>query len=555
MSKKIFFFLLLILSILCEENKSTNEEPIEEPQFEEDDPFAKMVFPNVYNLDDSNYTSVLQKYDQAFVLLYATWCDHCHELMPIYNETANYFKQNNINVTFFKIDGSKNENASIDFVVMAFPRMFFINKGKRNKFQGPRTVEGFKYFYKRKLVDDIFEIQKLDDMKNIKNIFDTKLIMLSTIKNKTSKIYESLLEFADLCIFMDFVSCLSDECIQKYGEDIILFKTFDEKENSYKKDYGNLEDAKYDSVKDFASQYSIETGVFAKQHDINLWFEFDKKVIFYFRESDKEEDTQYDAFFKEMGYKLRKNNTYIFIASPDGNSIQSRIFNDLLILPEELPCIVYYDANSGDKISKNHIFKINKPKMKKVDEKYIYKFIRRIKEGKIRRDLYSELPLKEPKYIKGMKYVIGRDFDKEVTDVKDKNVVLILYNNVRDNYELEYLDVMGNITEKYKNHPEKKLKFTILNYHLNEPRDIDINEDYSFPKAYLYTNAMKEQKLIKFNQKNETEISIEEFDNFLRDKLKWDSEVEQNKEKEEIKNDKEKTKKEKNKKEPKNEDL
>ena len=68
MSKKIFFFLLLILSILCEENKSTNEEPIEEPQFEEDDPFAKMVFPNVYNLDDSNYTSALQKYDQAFFI-------------------------------------------------------------------------------------------------------------------------------------------------------------------------------------------------------------------------------------------------------------------------------------------------------------------------------------------------------------------------------------------------------------------------------------------------------------------------------------------------------
>ena len=66
---------------------------------------------------------------------------------------------------------------------------------------------------------------------------------------------------------------------------------------------------------------------------------------------------------------------------------------------------------------------------------------------------------------------------------------------------------------------------------------------------------MKEQKLIKFNQKNETEISIEEFDNFLRDKLKWDSEVEQNQEKVEIKNDKEKTKKEKDKKESKNEDL
>lgn len=41
----------------------------------------------------------------------------------------------------------------------------------------------------------------------------------------------------------------------------------------------------------------------------------------------------------------------------------------------------------------------------------------------------------------------------------------------------------------------------------------------------------------------------------MRDKLKWDSEVEQNQEKVEIKNDKEKNKKEKDKKESKNEDL
>ena len=562
---KIFLLLLLLISALCQNNE-TNEtngtnatfedfqfEPFE--QFEEEDPFENMTFPNVYNLDDSNYTEVLKKYDQAYLLIYATWCSHCQLLMPDYNETANYFKEENINVTFFKIEGSKNQNASVDFVVTAFPRIFFINKGERHTFQGPRTKDGFLYFRERKLVNDFFPIQKLDEIKNMKNAFETNLTILSTLKNKTTKIYQSLVEFAQKAIFIDFFSCLSDECLQKYGEDIILLKFFDEKENSYKKDYGNLEDAKYNSVQDFASIFSIETGVFATQHDINLWFEFDKKVLFYIRDSKKEEDTKYDAFFKEMGKKLRKNNTYVFIMSPDGNEIQSRIVEDLLILPEEFPCIVYYDANSGDPNSRNYIFKINSPDMNKVDEKYIFKFLRNIKEGKIRRDLYSEFPLNETKYIKGMKYVIGRDYDKEITDEKNFNVVLVIYEDSEGDFEINFLDVMGNITEKYKNLPEKKLKFTILNYRLNEPRDIFI-KDNALPKAYLYTNAMKEQKLFRFIPKNESEIHIEEFENFLSQKLNWDNGETKEEKKDEIKiEENKKETKEEAKKEEKQEDL
>ena len=543
---KIFLLLLLLAFTFCQDNGN-----FEDFQYEDEDPFGNMTFPNVYDLDDSNYTEVLKKYDQAYLLIYATWCSHCHLLMPIYNETANYFKNEKINVTFFKIEGSRNQNASVDFVVQAFPRIFFINKGERYKFQGPRTKDGMIYFRERKLVNDFFPIQNLDEIKKVHNVHQTNLSIISTLKNKTTKIYESLLEFAERAIFMDFFTCLSDECLQKYGEDIILLKNFDEKENSYKRDYGKFEDAKYNSVQDFASIYSIETGVFAKQHDINLWFEFDKKVIFYIRDSNNEEDTQYDAFFKEMGKKLRPNNTYVFIMAPDGNQIQRRIVEDLLILPEEFPCIVYYDANSGDPNSKNYIYKINNPKMKKVNDKYIYKFIRKIKEGKIRRNLYSEFPLKEPKYIKGMKYVIGRDFDKEILDEKNFNVVLVLYDDSDTEFETKFLDVMGNITEKYKKHPEKKLKFTILNYQLNEPRDIE-NKDNVFPVAFLYTNAMKEQKLLRFSPKNETDITIDEFEEFLREKLDWDNAEIKEEKKEEIKDNKNK---EEIKKEDKQEDL
>ena len=227
---KIFLLILLLTSSLCQENNSTNESVTDDFPFEDDNSLDQYFLPNVIHLDDSNFTEVLKKYDQAYVLIYAAWCSHCHKLMPIYNETANYFKENKINVTFFKIDGGKSENASVDFGVMAFPRIFFINKGKRYQFEAQRTKEGLIYFRERKLIEDVNIIQKLDELKNIKNIYDTNLILLSTIKNKTSKIYKSFLDMAEKVMFMDFASCLSEECLQKYGEDIILFKTFDEKE-------------------------------------------------------------------------------------------------------------------------------------------------------------------------------------------------------------------------------------------------------------------------------------------------------------------------------------
>ena len=547
---KIFFLFLLIISSICQENNTTNETIPDDLPFESDDSFDKLFLPNILHLDDYNYTEVLKKYDEAYVLIYAAWCSHCHELIPIYNETANYFKENKINVTFFKIDGSQSENASADFGVMAFPRIYFVNKGKRYKFDYQRTKKGLIYFRERKLIEDVNIIQKLDELKKIKNAFDTNLILLSTIKNKTSKIYKSFLDLAERALFIDFASCLSDECLQKYGEDIILFKPFDEKENSYKKDFGKIEEANYNSVTDFASIYGVETGVFAKQHDINLWLEFDKKAIFYFRESDKEEYTKFDAFFKEMGFKLRQNNTYVFVVSPNGNEIQTRIYKDLLILPEELPCIVYYDPNSGDTVTKTKVFKINHADMKKVNEKYIMKFVKKIKKGKMRRDLYSEFPLKEPKYIRGMKYVIGRDFDKEITDVSDRNVLLYINQDFDNPFENQFNDVMGNITEKYKD-SNLNIKFTILNYRLNEPRDIEIT-DWIFPKAYLYTNAMKEKKIIKFNHKNDSWVTFEEFENFLIEKLNPEGEK---KEEKEEKENQEKKSEEKKVEEKKDEDL
>ena len=61
-----------------------------------------------------------------------------------------------------------------------------------------------------------------------------------------------------------------------------------------------------------------------------------------------------------------------------------------------------------------------------------------------------------------------------------------------------------------------------MNINNNEPRNINANE-YDFPRAYLFTNAMEKKEMIRFTPKNISELNLEEFETFLVDKLNWNN--------------------------------
>ena len=554
MSKSIFLFFALIITLSIipscisepekenntqieggDENNTevSNETDIESTP--EEDPFKDYNFTNVIHLGDLNYSSEIKKYEKLFLVFYAPWCGHCHEFIPKFVETADYCKVHDPSVKFAKIDGSKSENASMYFEINGFPSIYFIYKGEKHSFIGPRTKEGLLYFMKRKMAGDIFTITKLEELKNIQNVFNTSLILMSTVINKNAMINKSFKKFAQEAIYADFVSCISDECEKKYGEDIILFKNFDEKENRYFSGYGRLEHAQNDSVRNFTSVYGVEVGEYATQHTINLAFEFEKQTIYYIRNSSNAEDVKYDPLFKQLGKELRTENIYSFVCSPDGNEIQSVIYKAFSITPDELPGIFYYDPYSDDPVNKIKLYSIRHADMKKVNIPFLKDFIKNIKAGKIKRDLYSELP-SDKKYVNGMKYVIGKTFDEDVIDAKN-NVVLGMIEGYGSDVETQLLEILGNLTLKYQNDPEKNLKFNIMNINNNEPRDIDANA-YDFPRTYLYTNAMEKKEKIRFTPKNESELHIEEFEQFLSDNLGWNNKT---KTEEKAKETKEKT--------------
>lgn len=504
------------------------------------DLFKDFEMSNILHIDNSNFTTEMPKYDYIFILFYTPECEECKTFIPIYIETAKYCKENNISVAFTKIDATESNQATRGFKIREIPSIFFVHKGNKMLYNGIRTKEAFLTLIKRKMNSNIIKIKKLEEMNTIQNMYNTSVILLSTIKNTSSSIYKEFETYSNLAMFMDFVSCVSDECLKKYGEDIVLFKPYDEKENRYTKDFGKLEKGDYQTLRNFTSIYAVEAGAYLKNQEINFLYEFKKNGLFYVRNSSKPEDTKYDSFFKELGKELRSYDIYSFICSSDTKDpVHVNTLSGFSIINEELPGIFYYDKNTGDPVFRIKIYSLKNVDMKKIDINYIKKFLNDIKEGKVTRDLYSEKP-SESRIVNGVKYVIGRTFDEDVLNSKDNVLLGMILGYKDDKKELNFLNILENLAKKYQSDEKKNIKFKVMNVEKNEPRDMNVFRD-DFPKVYLFTNAMENKEMIKYMPKNNsTEIVLEELDNFIREKLKWKNDT--IKEKEEIKKDKDEKK-------------
>ena len=490
------------------------------------DLFKDFDMSNILHIDNLNFTTEMTKHDYVFILFYAPWCEQCKTFIPIYIESAKYCKENNISVAFTKIDATESNEVVRAFRIREFPSIFFVNKGNKFLYNGVKTKEAFISLIKRKMNNNIINIKKLDELNSIQNMYNTSIILLSTLKNTSSQIYKDFQTYANLAMFIDFATCLSDECLKKYGEDIILFKAYDEKENSYSKDFGKLEEGNYQTLRNFTSIYAVEAGAYLKNQEINFMYEFKSNAIFYVRDSSKPEDTKYDAFFKELGKELRSYHIYSFVCSSDTKDpIHVKTLSGFSVINEELPGIFYYDMNTGDPVLRIKIYSLKNVDMKKIDVNYIKNFLNDIKEGKVKRDLFSEKP-SESRSINGVKYVIGRTFDEDVLYSKDNVLLGMIIGHKNNKKEFNFLNILENLAKKYQNDEKKNIKFKVMNVNKNEPRDINVYND-DFPRAYLFPNAMENKEMIRYMPKNKsTEIVLEELDNFISEKLNWNNEIE-----------------------------
>ena len=149
-------------------------------------------------------------------------------------------------------------------------------------------------------------------------------------------------------------------------------------------------------------------------------------------------------------------------------------------------------------------------------------FIEKVKKGKIKRDLHTSFP---PKYKEkdGLINVVGRTYDKDVIENK-KNVLILFYDGKKENeISNKYKELMIDLSEKYTDDENFNLVFDIIDGRVNEPRDIVFDNVDEFPLIYLYTNFMKEKKVLRFVPQDKNMTNMVEIEDFLVKNLKQDN--------------------------------
>ena len=286
-------FLIIYLSlfpslILSEKKDNSTEKKTETPDntnknkdndSNDDDPYKDIDFGNVITLHDSNATSEIKKYELIYLIFYSPWCKYCHKFFPEYVAASKYAEENNLKVKFAKIDGSMSTKITDQYKVPMYPTVILVNKTINYTFEGPKTKEGLIKFVERKFHDDVFEVSKLSEVEKYAN---SSIVILSTLRYFNTALYQSFLNYSKTNMNVDFVMCLTEECLKEYGHNIVIYKKFDEKKDIYTKLVGPVSQATLDAVKNFFGVYGIEAGAPLTYIELNMLFDNKKKNAFLF---------------------------------------------------------------------------------------------------------------------------------------------------------------------------------------------------------------------------------------------------------------------------------
>ena len=515
---EFIFILSLNISLSQEVNKSINNtKSIYDYEDDEDEVDRKKRKNETFIiiLDDSNYTNIIDKYESLFIIFYPSPCTNCKIFMPHYVRLSHYIYEKNIDLKFSKVEGPNNTKLVYKYNIQSFPTVILLYKDNIYYYDSDINSASLLKFYNRIKNGPIRSIENLSKFNIVLKAY--LKIVLTTIKDKSLLIYKSLTDYALENSKIEFVSCISDDCIEKYGKDeIIFFHEGEDKINYYSKEYEPIEKAKKNSVKNFMSIFNVQYGTLLdRQSKLDQLFENDnKKAIFYFRDSNNERYTSKDIVFKELGKELRFNNIYTYILDIKGDDIYELITDFFVVSEIELPTIIYYDLK--DKNQDSPTYRLMNVREKNINKKYILNFIDNIKQGKIKKDLHTTFP-HQYKEKDGLINVIGRTYDKDVIENK-KNVLILFYDSKNENDLMKnYKELMIDLSEKYIDDEKLNIVFEIIDGRKNEPRDIVFNNVEEFPLIYLYTftNNQKEKRNIKFEPKDKNNTNINEIENFI----------------------------------------
>jgi hypothetical protein len=445
----------------------------------------------VEELEESNFAQFNKTEDNYFIYIYSSSCEECQTVDSIFTSVADLATNLNIATRFVKIKKSKNLISL--FKMRRIPAIYYVDnsEAERELFDDlDITFSSLLKFVKRKknYKLDLLKLNSLEDLSQ-KN-FKAKVLIFTgpenVIDKHRGKIQSIISTAENNDLYHAFFYSNSSEIFQKFNfnpKHLNLFSQVYDWDSHVK---GPIEKIEFDLRDDLNDISTIEKilSLYSKKPYGEVtekeWKTIMNKtepilILFYGRETKKEEIPKINEFMTEIAMKFRK----------DLNIYNSTLYNDavymmtqaLRIKHEKLPILL---LTSLDK-QKNHIrkYKLEKANLTKSE---VEKFINNWKNGKLEPFLQSDDIPVNPVDENGVYKVVGQTFN-EFLQQQDKDIVLAICTKIYKNCS-KFFERIGRVAKKLSNNAH--IAFGTVDPYFNEFMIDFINFNKKVPELLFF---------------------------------------------------------------------
>ena len=359
---------------------------------------------NVLVLKDGTFDQALKNHTHILVMFYAPWCNHCTEIMPIYEKAAEKLKPEKLFLA--KVDGTTEKKLAEKFNLNGFPTIKLFVSGKENDYVGGRKEEDFLNFMRRRCGPAYVELKNKDDLERFKKENEVAIVYFGKNQDKI-KVFSSV---SNQNVDYAFGVVGKKELWTEVGageNSVILYKHFDEKED-------RLQDFDETKLKDFVVKNAFAKVLKFDDKIADLVFVKKNPAMILFASDKSNQWETYGNMLRniapKIGDKLR-----LILTDISHEGLEANLGQYMGVREKDLPALRLADSRT------EHLkYKFDG----KINEANILNFVKDWESNKLKRYYKSAEP---PKENNGDVFIVtGNTFEKEVIN-NEKDVMLFFY--------------------------------------------------------------------------------------------------------------------------------
>jgi len=367
---------------------------------------------NVLVLTNSNFDEVVKANKYILVEFYAPWCGHCKALAPEYAKAAGVLKGENSEIRLGKVDATVQSDLGEKFKIRGYPTLKFFIEGTPVEYSGGRTSDEIVQWVKKKSGPPSVTVNSADELNKLKEAGEVAVLgLFKNLESANAQLFNTVAKTVDSVNFgITSNADLFTQLNVNGDEGVVLFKKFDEGQNSFDGKFSEEELRKFIHSNQLAlvSEFNQETAQKIFGGDIKV-----HNLLFISKKS-----TSYEATLNEFREAAKSfRGQVIFVLIDTDVDENERVMEFFGLKKEDAPTVRLISL--GQDMTKY------KPESNEITSAVLVQFVQDFFAKKLKPHLLSaEVPADWD--AQPVKVLVGKNFDQVARD-KTKTVLVEFY--------------------------------------------------------------------------------------------------------------------------------